>query len=32
MKVKVNVWQMGFDNIKAYMLRDSNGTTCKERE
>ena len=31
MKVKVNVWQMGFDNIKAYMLRDSNGTACKER-
>jgi len=31
MKVKVNVWQMGFDNIKAYMLRDSSGTACKER-
>ena len=31
MKVKVNVWQMGFDNIKAYMLRDSSGTVCKER-
>ena len=31
MKVKVNVWQVGFDNIKAYMLRDSSGTAYKER-
>ena len=31
MKVKVNVWQVGFDNIKAYMLRDSSRTACKER-
>ena len=31
MKVKVNVWQMGFTNMKAYMLGDSNGIACKER-
>ena len=31
MKVKVNVWQVGFMDMKAYMLREGNEAVCKER-
>ena len=31
MRIKVNVWQVGFDNIKAYMLREGEKAICKER-
>lgn len=31
MEIKVNVWQVGFDNIKAYMLREGEKAICKEK-
>ena len=31
MKVKVNVWQVGFMDMKAYMLREGDKAVCKER-
>lgn len=31
MKVKVNVWQVGFIDMKAYMLREGDKAVCKER-
>lgn len=31
MKVKVNVWQVGFMDLKAYMLREGDKAICKER-
>lgn len=31
MKVKVNVWQVGFMDMKAYMLREGDKAICKER-
>lgn len=31
MKIKVNVWQVGFDNIEAYMLGEGEKAICKER-
>lgn len=31
MKVKVNVWQVGFMDMKSYMLREGDKAVCKER-
>ena len=31
MKTKVNVWQVGFMDMKAYMLREGEKALCKER-
>ena len=31
MKVKINVWQVGFMDLKAYMLREGDKAICKER-
>ena len=31
MKVKINVWQVGFMDMKAYMLRKGDKAICKER-
>ncbi len=31
MKVKVNVWQVGYMDMKAYMLREEDKAICKER-